>query len=90
MRLQPLRRLSAAVLTLAVWVVLAAGAAHAKVGPDEAETAFVTQPAVVITESVSWTRYALVAVAACLIGVAATLAVQLIARHGRYASAAHA
>jgi hypothetical protein len=90
MKLNPLHRLSTAALALAVWVVLAAGVAHAKPGPEDASADFVTQPAIVVAESVSWTRYALIAVAACLIGIAATLAVQSVVRHSRHTSAAHA
>jgi len=77
-------------LTAAVWVVLAGSAAFAKVPPDEPTAVFVTQPAVVVTEAVSWTRYALVAVAACLVGIAATLAVQLILHRAHRHSVAHA
>jgi hypothetical protein len=90
MKYHPVRRVSATLLALVVWGVLLAGAAQAKVSPDDPSAPFVTQPAVVITEPVSWTRYAVVAAVACLVGVATTLAVQLILGHGRRASVAHA
>lgn len=90
MKYHPVRRLSATLLTLVVWGVLIASVAQAKVGPDDPGGGFVTQPAVVVTEPVSWTRYALVAAVACLVGVAATLAIQLVLRHGRRPSMAHA
>ena len=90
MRFHPIRRLSAVTLTVAVWLALAASAASAKTPPDDPSAVFVTQPAVVVTESVSWTRYTLVALAACLIGVAATLLVQLVVRQSRHTSTAHA
>ena len=90
MQTHPIRRLSAVVLTVAVWIAVAASAASAKTPPDDPSAVFVTQPAVVVTESVSWTRYGLVALAACLAGVAATLLVQLIVRHSRPTSTAHA
>ena len=90
MRIHPIQRLSAVALTVAVWVVLAASAASAKIPPDDPGAVFITQPAVVIVEPVSWARYALVAVAACLIGIAATLAVQLVVHHSHRHSMAHA
>ena len=90
MRIHSLRRLSAAFAAMTVWAVLVAGAARAEVGPNDPGGGFVTRPAVVITESVGWTRYAVVALAGCLIGVAATLAVQLVLRRSRRTSIAHA
>jgi len=90
MRFHPIRRLSAVTLTVAVWLALVASAASAKTPPDDPSDVFVTQPAVVVTESVSWTRYALVALAACLIGIAATVAIQLILRRTHRHSMAHA
>ena len=90
MRTHPIQRMSAVALTVAVWVVVAANAASAKSPPDDPGVAFVTQPAVIVVEPVSWTRYALVAVAACLIGVAATLAIQLVVHRTHRHSMAHA
>jgi hypothetical protein len=90
MRTHPIRRLSAVALSVAVWLALATSTASAKTPPDDPSDVFVTQPVVVVTESVSWTRYALVAVAACLVGIAATLAVQLILHHNHRQSMAHA
>jgi hypothetical protein len=90
MRTHPIRRLSAVALGVAVWLALAASTASAKTPPDDPSDVFVTQPAVVLTESVSWTRYALVAAAACLVGIAATLAVQLILHRTHRHSIAHA
>ena len=86
------RRLAAALLTVVAWVaasiVQSATAALAKVGPDDAS--FVTQTRTVTITTVDWNQLALTAAAACAIGVAATLAVMLIVRHGRHPSAAHA
>jgi hypothetical protein len=90
MRTHPIRRLSAVALGVAAWIVLTASMASAKVPPDDPTAVFVTQPAVVVTESMSWTRYALVAIAACLVGIAATLAVQLILHRAHRHSMAHA
>jgi hypothetical protein len=90
MKYHPVRRVSGTLLALVVWGVLLAGAAQAKLSPDDPSAPFVTQPAVVITEPVSWTRYALVAAVACLVGITATLAVQFVLGHGRRASMAHA
>jgi hypothetical protein len=90
MRAHPIQRLSAIALTVGVWAVLAASAASAKTPPDDPSAVFITQPAVVVVEAVGWTRYALVAMAACLIGVAATLAVQMVAHHAHRHSMAHA
>jgi hypothetical protein len=79
----PFRRISAAVMSVLVWGILVAGAAQAQVPPDDPNAPYVTQPPVIVTEPVSWTRYALIAFIACLVGVAATLAVQAVLRHGR-------
>jgi hypothetical protein len=79
----PFRRLSAAALSVLVWGIVIAGAAQAKVPPDDPDAPYVTQPPVIVTEPVSWTRYALVAVLAILISVAATLAVQAVIRRSR-------
>jgi hypothetical protein len=84
------RRAGAALLTVLVCAVVGATAAYAKTGPDDPTTVFVTQPAVVVTEAVSWTRYAIVAGVACLVGVLATLAIQLVVRHSHRPSMAHA
>lgn len=89
MTIHPIRRLSTVALAVTVWVVLAAGDAQAMVGPDDRSAGFVTQP-VFITEPSNWTRDVLLAATACLIGVAATLAVHMVLRRGRAGSAAHA
>ncbi len=39
---------------------------------------------------VDWSQLAVTAAAACAIGVAATLAILLVVRHGRHTSAVHA
>ena len=90
MNYHPVRRMSACLVAVIIWAVLLAGAAQARAGPDDPSAPYVTQPAVVIVEPVSWTRYALVAAVACLVGIAATLAVQLVLRRGRRAAMAHA
>jgi len=86
------QRLAAALLTVVAWVtasvVVSATAALAKVGPDD--PGFVTQTHTVTVIAVDWSQLTITAAAACAIGVAATLAIQLVVRHGRHASAAHA
>jgi hypothetical protein len=94
MNAHPVRRLTTAALLLAAWLVLAASAAHANVpppdDPDARAVVFVTQPSAVVIESVSWTRYALVAAIACVIGIAATLAVRAVLQHSHHTAAAQA
>ncbi len=86
------RRLAAALLTVLAWVtasvVVSATAALAKVGPDD--PGFVTQTHSVTVTEVDSSQLALTAAAACAIGIAATLAIQLVLRHGRHPSTAHA
>jgi uncharacterized membrane protein len=86
------RRFAAALLTLIAWVtasvLVSATAALAKVGPDD--PGFVTPTRSVTVTEMDWSQLALTAAAACVIGIAATLAVQLVVRHGRHPSAAHA
>ena len=89
MTTHPVRRLSATALAISVWIVLAATAAQAKVGPEDPDTAFITQPAVVTAPSVSWTHDALVAGLACLIGVAVTFALLLVLRPGHDSHDSH-
>ncbi len=95
------RRLSSAALVLGVWLVLAAGAAFAQIGPNDpsVETLvgerdlggrLASANPLVITEPASWTRYALIAAIACLVGVLATLAVEFVVRRRRHRSVAHA
>ncbi len=92
MSAHPIRRLTTAVLAVAIWAVLVAGAASARTGPEDdgSSAVFITQPAVVVTEPVSWTHYALVAAIACLVGFAATLAIQAVVRRSHHAAIASA
>jgi hypothetical protein len=86
------RRLAAALLTIAAWVtasvVVSATAALAKVGPDN--EGFVTQTRTVTVTEVDWSQLAITAVAAAAIGVAATLAIQLVIHRSHQHSMAHA
>ena len=82
------RQFGAAILAALAWVTVAAGTALAKVGPED--PGFVTPTRTETVTTVDWTQLALTAAAACLIGVAATLAIQLVVRHGRHTSTAHA
>ena len=86
------RRLAAALLTVAAWVtasvVVSATAALAKVGPDD--PGFVTQTRTVTVTTVDWNQLAITAVAAAAIGIAATLAVQLVVHRAHRHSMAHA
>jgi hypothetical protein len=84
------RRVALATLTLVVWLTVSAAVAVAKVGPNGPEGAAPTETRTVVVSTVDWNQLAIAAAAACAIGVAATLAVLLIVRHGRHASAAHA
>jgi hypothetical protein len=82
------RRIAAAALTMLVWVTIGATTALAKVGPED--PGFVTPTRTQTVTTVDWTQLAVTAIAACLIGVAATLLVQLVVRQSRHASTAHA
>jgi hypothetical protein len=86
------RRLAAALLTIVAWVtasvVVSATAALAKVGPDN--EGFVTQTRTVTVTEVDWSQLAITAVAAAAIGVAATLAIQLVVHRSHQHSMAHA
>jgi hypothetical protein len=86
------RRFGTAVITLVAWVaasvIVTATSASAKVGPDD--TGFVTTPQTLTVTTVDWGQLAITAAMACAIGVAATLAILLVVRHGRRTSAAHA
>ena len=81
------RRVGAAVLAVLAWVTVGAGTALAKVGPED--PGFVTPTRTVTVTTVDWTQLALTAVAACLIGVAATVLFQLVIRHSRHTTPAH-
>ena len=86
------RRLAAALLTVVAWVtasvVVSATAAMAKVGPDN--PGFVTSTRTVTVTTVDWNQLAITAVAAAAIGVAATLAIQLVVHRTHRHSMAHA
>jgi hypothetical protein len=96
-------RLSAVPLVVGSWLVLTAAMAAAKVAPDDSSSAVLTgerdlqaRPAAAVpnpvigTESVPWTRYLLVAVIACLVGVLATLAIGFVVNRRRRVSMTHA
>jgi hypothetical protein len=86
------RRLASALLSVVTWVaasvVVSATAALAKVGPDD--PGFVTPTRSVTVTEVDSSQLVFTAAAACAIGIAGTLAIQLVLRHGRHPSAAHA
>jgi hypothetical protein len=84
------RRLAAATLTLVAWLTVSATAALAKVGPDTPEGAVPTQTRTVVVTTVDWSQLLITAAVACLVGVLATLAIQLVVRHGHRPSMAHA
>jgi hypothetical protein len=75
------RRVGVALLAVVAWVTLGAGTAKAKVGPDNA--GYTTAPRTVTITTVDWSQLAVTATAACLIGVAASVAVMLVVRHSR-------
>jgi hypothetical protein len=83
------RRLTAAALATAAWIVLGAASAFAKVGPDDPGSA-ITPSSPVPVSATDWSQLAMMSAAACLIGVAATLAVQLAVRRSHRRSVVHA
>ncbi|HEV7189547.1 MAG TPA: hypothetical protein VGN28_16770 [Blastococcus sp.] len=84
------RRLALATLTLVVWLTVSAAVAAAKVGPDTPEGAVPTPTRTVLVTTVDWAQLALTAAVACLVGVLATLAIQLVVHHSHRHSMAHA
>jgi len=84
------RRLATAALATAAWIVLGAASAFAKVGPDDPGSAITPSQTPAIVSATDWTQLAMMSAAACLIGVAATLAVQLAVRRSHRRSMAHA
>ncbi|MGV1008579.1 MAG: hypothetical protein ACOYBY_08220 [Dermatophilaceae bacterium] len=88
MSLQIARRMFATALTFLALVAVGSSPAHAKVAPDGPD--FVTPPTTLTITSTDVTQLGLVAAAACLVGIAAAVAVMLIVRHGRRHSIAHA
>jgi hypothetical protein len=83
-----IRRLTVTVLAVTVWLAVGASTALAKVGPDD--PAQPTPSRTVTVTTVDWNQLALTAAVACLIGIAATVAVQLVVRRSHRASIAHA
>ncbi len=75
------RRVGFALAAVVAWITLRATTALAKVGPDD--PSYVTAPRTITVTTVDWNQLAVTATAACLIGVAATVAVQLVIRHSR-------
>jgi hypothetical protein len=84
------RRLALASLTLVVWLTVSAAVAAAKVGPDTPEGAVPTPTRTVVVTTVDWGQLAITAVAAAAIGVAATLAVQMVLHRAHRHSMVHA
>jgi hypothetical protein len=84
------RRFALTSLTLVVWLTVSAAVASAKVGPDTPEGAVPTPTRTVVVTTVDWGQLALTAAVACLVGVLATLAIQLVVRHSHRPSMAHA
>ena len=84
------RRLALVTLTLVFLITLNGAVASAKVGPDDLTSAVPTQTRTVVVTTVDWSQIALTAAVACLIGVLATLAIQLVVRHTHRPSMAHA
>lgn len=84
------RRFALTTLTLVVWLTVTAAVASAKVAPDTPEGAVPTPTRTVVLTTVDWGQLALTAAVACLVGVLATLAIQLVVRHSHRPSMAHA
>lgn len=75
------RRVGMALAAVVAWVAIGATTALAKVGPDD--PSYLTAPRTVTVTTVDWSQLAATAAAACLIGVAATVAVQMVVRRSR-------
>ena len=86
--LQTARRLSVTVLTFVAAVLLGTGPAYARVAPDGPD--FVTPPTTITVTTTDFTQLGLVAAAACLVGIALTIAVQLVVRSSHRSGIAHA
>ncbi|MEP6648874.1 MAG: hypothetical protein ABJA74_03050 [Lapillicoccus sp.] len=84
-----LRRLVLAMLTIVAWLTVSAAVAVAKVAPNDPELAVPTQTRTIVVTSIDWSQLAVTAAFACLVGVLATLAVQLVVRHSHLPSMAH-
>jgi hypothetical protein len=74
------RRLATAALMTAAWIVFGAAGAFAKVAPDDPGSAVTPSQGLPVPPATAWSQLALISAAACLIGVAATLAIQLVVR----------
>lgn len=85
-----LRCLAIATLTLIAWLTVSAGVSFAKTGPDDPLPAVPTEPRTVVLTTVDWSQLAVTAAVACLIGVAATLAIQFVLHRAYRPSPAHA
>jgi hypothetical protein len=84
------RRFALTTLTLVVWLTVSAAVASAKVGPDTPEGVVPTTTRTVILTTVDWGQLALTAAVACLVGIAATVAIQFILHRLHRQSMAHA
>ena len=73
------RRLTVVLLTVVSLVALHTHTALAMVSPDDPSSAPTTQTLVV--SSIDWSQLAIAAAVACLVGVAATLAILGVLRH---------
>lgn len=82
------RRVGIALAAVVTWVFVSATTALAKVGPDD--LSYLTAPRTVTVTTVDWSQLAATATAACLIGVAATVAVQMVVRHSHRLTSASA
>jgi hypothetical protein len=80
--------LTCSVLTFVAAVALGSGTAYAWFPPDPVE--FVTPPTTITVPTTDFTQLALVAAAACLVGIVATIAVQLAVRASHRRAIAHA
>ena len=84
------RRFCLVALTFVAWLTVSATTASAKTGPDTPEGPVPTPTRTVVVTTVDWGQLALTAAVACLVGVLATLAIQLVVRHSHRPSMAHA
>jgi hypothetical protein len=81
-------RITATLLAVLAWVAVSATTALAQVGPNDPGVP--TQPRTVTVTTVDFGQLAVTAAAACALGIAVTLVVQLVLRHSRHAAPAQA
>lgn len=80
------RRAGFALAAVVAWVTIGATTAFAKVAPDD--HSYLTAPRTITVTTVDWNQLAATATAACLIGIAATVTLQMLVRRSRWLTSA--